>query len=136
MKYTGDIQPPHPILIKQICHKSFYKCPVGGYRSQWKCPYSDVLLPRGAGTPAPGSFKRADRQLSDPLAICREGRPAHRHGVFAIVSPNLRRFKSDKKTDRANRERKKLTHASGSFRGHIMCSILHGIFIDVTKRQL
>lgn len=70
------IQSPTSILIKQICHKSFYKCPVGGYRGQWKYPIHALSSPAGL---KPRLLARLSvLTTSDPLAICRVGRPALR----------------------------------------------------------
>lgn len=52
--------PPASILIQQICHKSFYKCLAGGYRSQWKCSYSGRARSCGDRAPVTGSFRCVD----------------------------------------------------------------------------
>lgn len=87
-------QTPTSILIKQICHKSFYKCSAGGYSSWWKYPIH-------AGSSPTGLKSRLLARLSvltasDPPAICRVGWPVLR----GLCVPTLKRFshKTDKKT--------------------------------------
>lgn len=83
------IQTPASILIKQICHKSFYKCPVGGYRGWWKHPIHAVSSPAGL---KPRLLARLSvLTASDPLAICRVGCPAPR----ALCVLTLRRFNTE-----------------------------------------
>lgn len=83
------IQTPASILIKQICHKSFYKCPVGGYRGWWKYPIHAVSSPAGL---KPRLLARLSvLTASDPLAICRVGCPVPR----ALCVLTLRRFNTE-----------------------------------------
>lgn len=83
------IQTPTSILIKQICHKSFYKCPVGGYRGWWKYPIHAASSPAGL---KPRLLARLSvLTASDPPAICRVGWPALR-GLCVLT---LRRFNSE-----------------------------------------
>lgn len=83
------IQTPASILIKQICHKSFYKCPVGGYRGWWKYPIHAVSSPAGL---KPRLLARLSvLTASDPLAICRVGCPVPR-GLCVLT---LRRFNTE-----------------------------------------
>lgn len=83
------IQTPTSILIKQICHKSFYKCPVGGYRGWWKYPIHALSSPAGL---KPRLLARLSvLTASDPLAICRVGWPSLR-GLCVLT---FRRFNSE-----------------------------------------
>lgn len=83
------IQTPASILIKQICHKSFYKCSAWGYRGWWKYPIHAVSSPAGL---KPRLLARLSvLTASDPLAICRVGWPALR-GLCVLT---LRRFNTE-----------------------------------------
>lgn len=109
------IQAPTSILIKQICHKSFYKRPVGGYRGWWKYPIHAVSSPAGL---KPRLLARLSvLTASDPPAICRVGWPALR-GLCVLT---LRRFNSetDKKKIRRLRTPPHPTNScSSSFARH------------------
>lgn len=93
--------PPTSILIKQICHKSFYKCPVGGFSVGWKYPIQPVSSPAGL---KPRLLARLSvLTVSDPLAICRVGRPLGGGGRgqgegegAGVVLSNFRRFYNKK----------------------------------------
>ena len=77
-------QTPASILIKQICHKSFYKCPAGGYRAWWKRSIHALSSPTGL---KPRLLARLSvLTASDPLHL--QGGLACTEGSF--VSSNFR----------------------------------------------
>lgn len=86
------IRTPTSILIKQICHKSFYKCPVGGYRGWWKYPIHALSSPAGL---KPRLLARLSvLTASDPPAICRVGWPELR-GLCVLTLRRRRRRKKE-----------------------------------------
>lgn len=72
--FTEGVHPLLSILIQQICHKSFHKCPVGGYRSQWKCPIQPNCAPVERQNQCLVHF--SGLTASDHSAICGLGWPA------------------------------------------------------------
>lgn len=63
---TEGVYPLLSILIQQICHKSFYKCSMGGYRNWWKCPIQPACAP----------MERQHQRLVDSGGVTASDHPA------------------------------------------------------------
>lgn len=84
---TEGVHPLLSILIQQICHKSFHKCPAGGYRRQWKCPIQPACAP--AERQAQCLVHFSGLTAYDHSAICGVGWP--------VLISSLCSFRSNKK---------------------------------------